>query len=215
MKSSKILAICFDMWGTLMKGGGVKLWQELYDLFHIEDVPIKEFIKLGEKSIMLKAIPLKTGLYVMAASLKSKVSKEEVERAFKLWWSYVETAKPYKETEFVLKRIAKLKIPSVIVSNTDISSFNFVIKKFGWNKYFNKFFLSAKIGVLKPHVKIFETVQDYLALPKVQILMVDDSLPHGVMPVRQFGWNALWVARGKKGKDKGRIEDLTGIFDFL
>jgi len=45
--------------------------------------------------------------------------------------------------------------------------------------------------------------------------MVDDSLNHGVIPARKFGWNALWVARGRKEKYTNKIDDLRGIFDFL
>ena len=82
-------------------------------------------------------------------------------------------------------------------------------------KIFQKFFLSPEIGVLKPNIKISETVQRYLQLPKPQILMVDDSLYHGVIPARQFGWQALWVARGKEGKYEARIENLKGVIDYI
>lgn len=215
MKASKISVVCFDMWGTLMKGGGIKLWQELQEILHAQDTAIKDFIKLGESTIMLHPYSLRKGLDKFALMLKTTASKMEIEKAFQLWWSYVEKARPYEEAESVLQKIKHLNIPAFILSNTDMSSFHFVIKKYNWLKYFEKFFLSAKFGVLKPNVKIFETVQNYLSLPQEQILMVDDSLHHGVLPARQFGWQALWVARGKEGKDKGRIEDLRGIFDFL
>ena len=45
--------------------------------------------------------------------------------------------------------------------------------------------------------------------------MVDDSLQHGVYPAREFDWKALWVARGKKGEDERRIENLKGVLKYV
>lgn len=72
-------------------------------------------------------------------------------------------------------------------------------KILGWKKYFKKFFLSSDLGVLKPDIKILKAVEQYLNIPKQNILMVDDSLYHGVIPAKNFGWqtttSTLRVAR--------------------
>lgn len=101
----------------------------------------------------------------------------------------------------------------VIISNTDSFSMPFKIKSYGWDHFFEAYFLSTDYGVLKPHQKIFKAVEKHFGLPKEKILMVDDSLYHGVEPARKFGWQALWVARGRQGKDPAKIEDLRGIFE--
>ncbi len=210
-----ISAICFDMWGTLIKGGGVELWQELQIILNAQSISIRDFIKIGEKTTMIHPYSLKKGIEKFSDRLQIKIPQKNIKKAYNHWWSYVEIAHPYEEIESVLEKIHRMNVRTSIISNTDASSFNFVIKKFHWQKYFEKFFLSSEIGVLKPDVKIFSTVQEYLALPKEQIIMVDDSLTHGVYPARRFGWQVLWVARQKEGKDENRIEDLRGILDFL
>lgn len=226
---NKISAVCFDMWGTLTEGGGQKQWDDLQEILGAIHVDKKTFLKLGEENLLMHPWPLREGIRNLAARLELKIDNKTVEKSFKCWWNYVQRSKPYPEVESVLDKLKNLersretrtntKIRLFIISNTDVEAFNFKIKKLGWQKYFEKFFLSAEIGVLKPHVKIFETVQKYISLPKTQILMVDDSLHHGVHPARHFGWQALWVARGKQSasrrKDEARIEDLSGIIEKL
>lgn len=215
MKQAKIKAICFDMWGTLMKGGGAKLWEELQEILVAKNFLLKDFIRKGEEATMLHDYPLDRGLSLLALSLGRDIPNKIIKKAYRHWWSYVKIARPYNETEEVLKKLSKFEISLVVMSNTDLSSFNFVFAKFGFRKYFKKIFLSARLGILKPHKKMFQAVQDHLKLPKSVILMIDDSLQRGVYPAREFGWNAVWLARGKKDKDSGKIENLKEIFAFL
>src|SRR3989338_4099643 len=215
MKNSKISAVCFDMWGTLTEGGGQKQWDDLQEILGATHVDKKTFLKMGEESLLMHPWPLKDGIKNLAKKLKIKISENVVEKAYKNWWGYVQRSKPYLEVQEVLDKLEQYKIRKFIISNTDVEAFQFKIKTLGWEKYFEKFFLSAEIGVLKPHVKIFKTVQKYLSIPQRQTIMIDDSLYHGVLPARQFGWQALWVARGKKEKDEGRLENLSGIIEKL
>lgn len=226
MKKVKISAICFDMWGTLCEGGGQKQWDDLQGILGANSINKKIFLKLGEESLLMHRWPLRDGIknlakkvtdikHLSSSVILNKVKDLIIEKAFKSWWSYVQKAKPYPEVEEVLKRLKSKNLRLFIISNTDVEAFDFKIKSLGWKKYFEKFFLSAKIGVLKPNNKIFQTVQNYLPLPKNQILMVDDSLHHGVYSARAFGWNALWLARGRNEKDLEKIEDLSGIIRKL
>ncbi len=203
------------MWGTLCEGGSGKEWIELKAILKANSVGIETFQKQGLVSLLKKPWSLREGIRHLAQRLNLKVSDKMLEKAYKSWWGLVLKSQPYPETIDVLKRLKQKQLRLVIISNTDSESFYFEMNRFNLHKYFEKFFLSAEIGVLKPNVKIFEAVQAYLTVPKSQVLMIDDSLYHGVLSVRKFGWQALWVARGKDGKDKARIEDLKGIFDFL
>ncbi len=215
MKKPKIKAVCFDMWGTLMTGGGMKMWYDLQEIFSATNLEIREFITLGEKSVMIRPYTLKKGVTVFAHLINPKMTGSAINKAYNLWSFYLQKAIPYPETIGVLEKIHEMGVPLVIVSNTDMTAFNFVMKKFDIKKYFKKFFLSAQLGCLKPDLKIFRAAQDYLRLSKDQILMIDDSLLHGVLSAREFGWRALWVARGKPGIDPGKIENLDEIFNYL
>lgn len=215
MKNKNIKAICFDMWGTLCESGGAKQWDELQNILQAESIDKKIFVRQGEKNLLLYPGLLSDGIKNLANKIQRKMNNATLEKAYRTWQGHVLRSKPYPETINVLDKLKKMQIRLFIISNTDSESFYFKIKQFKLKKYFEKFFLSSEIGTLKPHEKIFQTVQDYLRLQKKQIIMIDDSLYHGVLSARKFGWQALWLARGKKGQDIGRIEDLNGIFNFL
>lgn len=226
MKKIQISAICFDMWGTLCEGGGQKQWDDLQAILGANSVDKKTFLKLGEENLLMHPWPLRDGIKNLANKLtdikhhSSSVILSEakdliIEKAYNIWWEYVQKSKPYPEVEAVLDKLEQLKIRKFIISNTDVEAFDFKIKTLGWNKYFEKFFLSAEIGTLKPNIKIFQAVQDYLQLPKKQILMVDDSLQHGVSPARSFGWKALWIAREKNSINVEKIQNLREIFPIM
>lgn len=222
MESSKISAVCCDMWGTLCSGGGGREWENLQSNLGAGAVEKKTFYKLGLDNLLLHSLPLRDGIRHLAQKLNLKINNKIIERAYKSWWQIVEKSKPYPETIEVLKKLKRSGLQLIIISNTDSESFYFKIKQYNLNKYFEKFYISSEIGSLKHEGKMFELAQDYLSTPKNQVLIVDDSLDHGVIPARQFGWRALWVARGKKEKDRfnlpageAGIEDLRSIFDFL
>ncbi|MBI4225573.1 HAD family hydrolase [Candidatus Roizmanbacteria bacterium] len=215
MRKSKISAICFDMWGTLYEGGGSEEWVDLQQNLGALSVEKKTFYKLGLDNLLLRSWPLRDGIRHLAYALNLKINNETVEKVYKSWWQIVKNSKPYPETIEVLKKVKRMNLRLIIISNTDSESFYFKIKEYNLKKYFEKFFISAEIGSLKHEGKMFELAQDYLSVPKNQVLMLDDSLQHGVIPARNFGWQALWLAREKAGKDRYWIENLKRIFDFL
>ena len=217
---NKINAICFDMWGTLCEGGGDPQWKDLYQILDPKQtVDDQIFFKQVEISLLTNPWSLKEGIKNISQKLKLVYTEGQINKGYKSWWSYVEKSKPYPEVQDVLAKLEKLKISKFLISNTDVEAFNFKIKKLDWKKYFDKFFLSGEIGVLKPNVKIFQTVQNYLSIPKNKILMIDDSLYHGIIPARNFGWKSLWLARRKKfdvrQNNRFKINDLNGIFQYL
>jgi len=203
------------MWGTLVEGGGQAQIDDLQRILGAQNIDGKKFLAQVEDSLLIHPWSLQEGVADLAKKLGLKTSQAAIKHGYRSWWGYVQKVKPFPETEAVLKKLTKIGLRKVVISNTDVPSFQFKIKKLGWQKFFEKFFLSAEIGLLKPHAKFFTTIEKYLKLPKKEILMVDDSLYHGVYPARVFGWKALWVARGKGGEDAERIENLRGILKFL
>ena len=203
------------MWGTLVEGGGQAQMDDLQSILGAKRIGKKKFLDQVEKSLLTHPWLLQDGVADLAQKLGLEVSQTVIQKGFKSWWGYIQRARSFKETQAVLTKLKKAKVRMVVISNTDLPAFEFKIKKLGWQKFFEKFFLSADFGVLKPHRKIFQAVEKYLQLPKEKILMVDDSLYHGVYPAREFGWQALWVARGREGDDTDKIEDLRGILKRL
>lgn len=211
----QIAAVCFDFWGTLVEGGGQPQIDDLKRVLNAAKIDHKIFLQEIENNLLTHPWPLKKGIQRLANKLRLKNDNETIDKAYKSWWSYVKKAKPYPDSEKTLVNLKKMKIKIIIVSNTDFEAFGFKIKKLRWQKFFDQFFLSANLGILKPDVKFFQTVEGYLKVPKKQILMVDDSLYHGIYPARSFGWQALLIARNKPEKDPGKITDLKQIFNYI
>lgn len=212
---NKIKAICFDMWGTLCSGGKGTEWKILQQKLAADSIEPKLFRNRGEEIFFTNNLTIKNGLLQLTESLNIKSNKKTFNSALRFWKSLARKSQPFPETAFVLKKLAESGLRLFVISNTDSEPFYFKMKEIAQNKYFEKFFLSSELGLLKPDVRIFQTVQKYIAFAKDQILMVDDSLYHGVLPARKFGWKALWLARDREGKDKYKINDLKGIFNFL
>ena len=147
----------------------------------------------------------------LGQKLGLKFDLKTVKKAADCWRDWARILKPFPETGGVLKELKEKKVRMVIISNTDSFSMPLKIKSYGWDHFFEDYFLSTDYGVLKPHPKIFKAVEKHFEVSRKEILMVDDSLFHGVEPARKFGWQALWVARDKGGKDPEKIENLEGI----
>ena len=189
----QIRAVCFDFWGTLVEPGGQKQIDDLQKILGASSIDKKSFLKQVELSLLIHPWPLKQGIKDLINNLKLTVDQLTINKAYRSWWNYVEKSKPYPESEDVLNKLNKQGIILVIISNTDREAFDYKIKTLGWKKYFKKFFLSSDLGVLKPDIRIFKAVEQYLNIPKGNIMMVDDSLYHGIIPAKNLGWKTLMI----------------------
>lgn len=193
-----IKAICFDFWGTLVEVSGRKQINDLKQILGAGIIDDKSFLKQVELSLLTRPWPLKKGIKDLAEKLKITVDKSTIDKACQSWWSYVEKSKPFPESEDVLDKLNRRGIILIIISNTDREAFDYKIKTLGWKKYFKKFFLSCDLGVLKPNIKIFKEAERFLNIPKQNILMIDDSLPHGITPTKKLSWQTFWINDKKR-----------------
>ena len=92
----------------------------------------------------------------------------------------------------VVELLPKLKenYKLVLLSNT-----NNIHKKYGWEKYpflkyFDKFFLSHKVGAVKPELGIYKAVENYtLEKPSAHIFI--DDIKEYVEAAKQLGWDGI------------------------
>ena len=106
MKQNKILAVCFDMWGTLFEGGGGKEWEDLQQNLRALDIEKKKFYRLGLKNLLLHPWPLREGIRHLANILNLNADHKTINKAYRSWWQIVEKSKPYPEVKEVLDRLA-------------------------------------------------------------------------------------------------------------
>ncbi len=210
-----IRLVCFDMWGTLCHGGGRQQITAVQTALGADKIPYPKFLHQLEISLMTHPWPLKKGFTDLLAKLNLPLKGRAVGQAEAVWKTYVRSVPPYPETDAVLHQLKQTGLKLALVSNTDLTSIKIKLPQLGWDKYFDKLFVSANIGVLKPDKKIFQAVEDYFRLEKNQVLYVDDSRFHGVEPAQKFGWQALWLNRQAKKSEKNYINNLTKIFKRL
>lgn len=207
--------VCFDMWDTLCHGGGRKQILAVRAALHANNITYEPFLQQIEQSLMTKAWSLEQGITDLVMKLKLPKKEKLIKKVTDVWINYIQSLQPFPETMAVLKKLKQAGIKLALVSNTDVTSIKIKIPELGWDKYLDMLFLSAEIGVLKPNRKIFQTIENYFKSPKNQVLFVDDSLYYGIYPARKFGWQALWINRGKPGEDKNEINDLNGVFKYV
>lgn len=68
-----------------------------------------------------------------------------------------------------------LKFPIYLLSNTNELHFDYILKNFSQLKFFNKYFLSYKIGAMKPDVEIYKYMLVNIPFKASEILFVDDK----------------------------------------
>lgn len=86
----------------------------------------------------------------------------------------IKTVKPFDGIEFVLKELMdKFKI--YIVTNKDEDSTKMILKKFDFEKFFNKVIGRDTFGIKKPDKKLMDIIMDIEKVKKEEILVIGDS----------------------------------------
>lgn len=188
MPSHRIKNILFDLGNTLI----------FYDYSYFYD-------GLGKIEKKLNIVKLKK--YIRDNNLGNKLCKgkisfkdffKRVKKKFNLKVSFDDFAYLYSDIFWVnnkmknfLEKINALKqFRLFLISNTDSTHMNFLVKNFPFIKIFKNRILSYKIGMIKPQKKIFiYTLQKY-NLKKEETLLIDD-LPVNVKAAESLGIKAI------------------------
>jgi 2-haloalkanoic acid dehalogenase type II len=83
-----------------------------------------------------------------------------------------------------------------IISNaSDADDVNTLIKQSGLSPYFEKVFISAEVGLRKPHPRIFRLALDHFAVEPHHTVMVGDTLSADIQGANQLGMRSVWITR--------------------
>lgn len=83
-----------------------------------------------------------------------------------------------------------------IISNaSDAEDVNTLINQSGLHSYFEKIFISAEVGLRKPHPRIFRLALDHFAVNPQQTVMVGDTLSADIQGANQLGMRSVWITR--------------------
>lgn len=78
----------------------------------------------------------------------------------------------------------------VLLSNTNEIHEEYGYRQYEFLKYFDKLFLSYKVGAVKPEEKIYRAVELYTQKPSNEHLFIDDVLEY-VEGAKKCGWDAI------------------------
>ncbi|HOG78311.1 MAG TPA: HAD family hydrolase [Anaerolineaceae bacterium] len=83
-----------------------------------------------------------------------------------------------------------------LISNAaDAADVNTLIDRDNLRPYFERIWISAEVGVRKPHPHIFQLALDFFGTSLARTAMVGDSLPADVQGAQSVGITAIWLTR--------------------
>jgi putative hydrolase of the HAD superfamily len=114
----------------------------------------------------------------------------------------------YDDTVPALEQIGRAGVQSLIVSN-HVWRLPEIIRALGGSARFEGVLTSARIGVRKPHPKIFEAAMRLAGTGPRETIYVGDSYKHDVVGARGVGMEAILIDRD--GRTEGQQLDVTVI----
>jgi len=114
----------------------------------------------------------------------------------------------YEDTVPALERLGRSGVQSVIVSN-HIWRLPEIIRALGVSARFEGVITSARIGVRKPHPRIFEAAMRLAGTGPDETIYVGDSYKHDILGARGVGMDAVLIDRERR--TDGQDFDVTVI----
>jgi len=210
-----IKAVIFDLWGTLIENGSHSPMKNTYDLLRMR-MPFGEFASRFEQATMKQPFESQTECFTaMCKEFNLRPDKELIDALIGIWNKNKLLAKPYPESEELLKELKNKNIKLAIISNTFKPSVDGLLEKFGFEKYFDIIDYSCDTGMLKTEDGAFEHILQNLGVSKDEALMVGDSTETDMLGARNAGIKAVLIDRRDKRRFEPKILNLKDVMKFL
>lgn len=121
------------------------------------------------------------------SSVQSLLSQEVAERDIVSEWVSIFSPVPEMIT-FALDIRAHAK--TLILSNTNQLHWEYLDDSFSIRSVTEKAFTSYEVGAMKPHAKIYDTLQTYAAVEPAHIFFIDD-LAENISAAYDRGWKGI------------------------
>ncbi|MBI2564981.1 HAD family hydrolase [Candidatus Woesearchaeota archaeon] len=209
-----IKAILFDFWGTLVENGTYSPLRQSYEILRAR-MRFGDFVAIFEDVLMTKSYPDQTAAFTEVLKVfKVPIKQLIIDKLIAVWNKNIILAKPYEETIEVLQKLKEKEFKLAIVSNTPSFSIEQVLDKYDMKQYFDGFFLSYKLGVLKTNVGMFSTAIQTLNVSKEEVIMVGDSLETDIAGAQKAGIRAVLIDRKNKREFPDKIVTLSELENF-
>ena len=122
---------------------------------------------------------------VSAAALTGEIQREAVAESF---LPEIEAVEALPGAGEALEFLRRRRVRIALLSNcTDGAYVAVVMRRLGWERYFDPFVTSADLGVRKPLPGAFRPVLDRWAMKPDEIVMIGDSLYHDIAGANRMG----------------------------
>lgn len=89
-----------------------------------------------------------------------------------------------------------------LISNAgDIQDVHTLVDRAGLQPYFDRIWVSATVGVRKPHPRIFEIAMDSMNTRPKEAVMVGDTLNADILGANNVGMASIWITRRADPKE--------------
>ncbi len=154
---------------------------------------------------------------IVEDSFDGLVPREVARDAFEELYDHFSGPDPWVVADGAAETFAALRSDGMrlgILSNWD-SRLPAVLEKLGLSGFFDHLVISYRVGVEKPHPRIFEEAARAAGAPPSELLLVGDSWEQDIVPARRLGWRTLWISRQPGGSDPDRVESFREILDSV
>lgn len=101
-----------------------------------------------------------------------------------------------KDAHSTLKSLKALGYRVGMITNAgDVKDVNNLVDRAGLRPYFDRIWISADVGVRKPHPRIFEISLDSMNIRPKEAVMVGDSLNADILGANNIGMASIWITR--------------------
>lgn len=101
-----------------------------------------------------------------------------------------------KDSISTLKSLKAMGYRVGLISNAgDARDIHMLVDRNGLRPYFDRIWISADVGVRKPHPRIFEIALDSMYVRPKEAVMVGDSLNADILGANNIGMASIWLTR--------------------
>ncbi len=194
MTQPPLLAVAFDLYGTLMTLDQPLLHREVPPLFA---VPGRRWLALVRSTLLRRPFE---DTAAMAAAIAQALGKPGLaRRCEELLRDEVASARLLAGALATLEFLARRGFRLGLISNLS-SAHVAPLESAGLTGLFDAIVLSCRDGVVKPEAEAFRLLCERLGLPAEHVLMVGDSLANDVRAAAAFGMRAARIGEGGEGE---------------
>ncbi len=203
--------ICFQKSGVLavkstFEKNGINFSEEYMPAFFRTNERLWDLVEKGEltREEMYK---IRFTKVIEALGIKTTADTYKMEKDFR--HALFDIAEPVDGAKELLEYLSK-KYRLCIASNSIYAQQENRLKKVGFYQYFDKIFVSEKVGYSKPQKEFFDGCFAQLDGEKPEeVIMIGDSLTADIKGAREYGMKTIWYNHLKVIPPKIKIYDYT------